>query len=232
MRELGTPDERVDAVAGRLRAVPGLLEEARANLEPGLPASSVAGGMEYAEGLADLFGATVLDFAAGLGRAGALDEASRAATEALERFAAYLRDELAPGASADCGAGSAVVADLLRWEHVLDDPPEALVAYGRLTLAETRERMEEVAAELGHATAAEAIADIQTRTPRFDELVASYRDAVEKARAYVVEHDIVTLPAGEELIVMATPTFLRSLLPFAAYEPPGPYERASSASTG
>ncbi len=224
MRELGTPDERVEAVTGRLRGVPGLLEEAGANLEPGLPAASVAGGIEYAEGLTDLFGPTVREFAAAAGHEGALDEASREACAALERFTRYMRDELAPGASAECGAGSAVVADVLRWEHVLDEPPEALVDYGRRTLAETRARMEEVAAELGHASAAEAIAEIQRRTPRLDELVGAYRRAVEEARAYVVEHDIASLPAGEELIVMATPTFLRTLLPFAAYEAPGPYE--------
>ncbi len=224
MRELGTPDERVDAVAGRLSAVPGLLEEARANLEPGLPAASVAGGIEFGEGLMELFGPTVREFAAGAGREGALDGVSREATAALERFVAYLRDELAPGASPECAAGSAVVADLLRWEHVIDESPDALVAYGRRTLRETRARMEEVAAELGHADAAEAIAEIQTRTPRYDELVGAYRHAVEEARAYVVEHEIATLPPGEELVVMATPTFLRTLLPFAAYEPPGPYE--------
>jgi uncharacterized protein (DUF885 family) len=35
---------------------------------------------------------------------------------------------------------------------------------------------------------------------------------------------MVTMPAGEELTVMATPTFLRSMLPFAAYDQPGPYD--------
>jgi len=223
VRELGTLDERVDAVAGRLRAVPGLLEEARANLEPGLPAAAVAAALEYGRDLMDLVGPTVRAFAAGAGREGALDEASREASAALERFISYLGDELAPGASPECGAGSAVVADILRWEHVLDDPPDALVAYGRQTLAESRERMEEIAAELGHPNAAAAIAEIQTRTPRFEGLVAAYRRAVESARKYVVEHDIVSLPPDEELVVMATPTFLRSMLPFAAYEPPGPY---------
>jgi uncharacterized protein (DUF885 family) len=172
----------------------------------------------------ELVGPTVRAFATDAGREGALEEVSRGAVSALERFGAYLRDELAAGASPECGAGTAVVADILRWEHVLDDPPDALVAYGRRTLAETRARMEEVAAELGHADAAAAIAEIQTHTPPFDALVGAYRHAVEEARAYVVEHDIATLPAGEELVVMATPTFLRTLLPFAAYEPPGPYE--------
>ncbi len=83
--------------------------------------------------------------------------------------------------------------------------------------------MEELAAALGQPDAASAVADIQTRTPAPEDLVEAYRRAVEAARAYVVEHDIVTLPQAEELRVMATPPFLRSMLPFAAYEAPGPY---------
>jgi len=47
---------------------------------------------------------------------------------------------------------------------------------------------------------------------------------VEAARAHVVARGIATMPPGEELTVMATPTFLRSMLPFAAYDPPGPYD--------
>jgi uncharacterized protein (DUF885 family) len=31
------------------------------------------------------------------------------------------------------------------------------------------------------------------------------------------------MPEDEELVVMATPAFLRSMLPFAAYDPPGPF---------
>ena len=42
-----------------------------------------------------------------------------------------------------------------------------------------------------------------------------------RARAYIVAHDIVTLPPGEQISVIPTPEYLRSVLPFAAYfEPP------------
>ena len=146
------------------------------------------------------------------------------ACTALAAFREHLRDGLLPGAAVECGAGRAVLEDILRWEHVLDDTPEELARYGREVLAETKDGMEEVAAELGHCDAASAVAACQADHPAPEDLVAAYRRAVEAARAHVVVRGIVTMPAGEELTVVATPTFLRSMLPFAAYDPPGSYD--------
>jgi hypothetical protein len=223
MRELGSPGERVDALAGRLGATPGLLEEARDNLEPELPVALVRTGLDQVDGLLELAGPTVRAFAVHAGHEGALDRPSRAACTALTAFRDYLRDRLLPGACAECGAGRPVLEDILRWEHVLADTPEELARYGREVLAETKDAMEEVAAELGHGNAASAVAELQSDHPAADDLVAAYRSAVENARAHVAAGGIVTMPPGEELTVMATPAFLRSMLPFAAYDPPGPY---------
>jgi len=222
MREVGSLDERVEALAGRLSAVPRLLEEARDALEPGLSAVAVRAGVEYAEGLLDLAGPTARAFAASAGREGAVDGPSAAACEALTSFRDHLEYVLAPTATSACGAGRAVLEDVLRWEHVLDDSPEALADYGRQVLAETKAAMGALAAAAGYADAAAAVAAAQAKTPAPGDVVAAYRRAVEEARDYVVRHDVVGMPEGEELVVMATPRFLRSMLPFAAYDPPGP----------
>ncbi|HEY5386504.1 MAG TPA: DUF885 domain-containing protein, partial [Thermoleophilia bacterium] len=132
--------------------------------------------------------------------------------------------DLLPGASLECAAGRPVIEDILRWEHVLDDTPEELARYGRSVLAETKDAMEEVAMGLGYGDAASAVAAVQADHPAPDGLIDAYRRAVEAARAHVVARGIATVPPGEELVVMATPTYLRSLLPFAAYDPPGPYD--------
>jgi uncharacterized protein (DUF885 family) len=55
----------------------------------------------------------------------------------------------------------------------------------------------------------------------FEEALAGYKDAMFRARAYIAEHGIVTLPPGEQISVMPTPEYLRTVIPFAAYfEPP------------
>lgn len=223
LREIGTPDERVDALAGRLRATPGLLEEARQNLEPGLPLVAVQVALDQVDGLLELFGPTVRDFAAQAGHAGALDEASATACEAVLGFRGMLRDVLLPTAEPVAGEGRAVLEDILRWEHVVDESPEDIVAYGRQVLAATQREMLDVAEELGFSDVGAAVDHIAADHPGPDGVVSAYADAVDRARRFLVDHDIVTLPPGEELEVVPTPSFLRRLLPFAAYDPPGPF---------
>ena len=55
----------------------------------------------------------------------------------------------------------------------------------------------------------------------FEEALAGYKDAMDRARAHIVEHDIATMPPGEQISVIPTPEYLRTVIPFAAYfEPP------------
>jgi uncharacterized protein (DUF885 family) len=83
--------------------------------------------------------------------------------------------------------------------------------------------MERSASAAGYPDAESAVAAAQAATPAPGELVGAYARVVDEARAFVVDHDVASLPPGEELEVLATPVFLRSLLPFAAYDPPGPF---------
>ena len=223
MRDLAPEDERLRALEARLCALPGLFEEARANLEPGLPRVFVEKAVDFADGLLELVGVTVRDFAAEIERPGVLDSASAAAHAALEGFRDHLRDQLLPVSVSVCGAGRAVLDDILRHEHMLDETPEQIAATGRALIAETQAEMKELAAAMGFTNADAAVAAVRVARPRLDELVAGYRRAVDDARAYVVSHDLVTLVEGEELAVVATPRCLRGVLPFAAYDPPGPF---------
>lgn len=223
MRDLAPDDERLRALDSRLRALPGVFEEARANLEPGLPTVFVEKALDLADGLLELVGVTVREFARDMGRPGMLDAASAIAQDALARFHDHLRDQLLPVSVATCGAGRAVLADVLRHEHMLDETPEQIAAIGRGLIAETQAEMGELAAAMGYAAVDAAVAAVRHGHPRLEGLIPDYRRAVEEARAYVVSHDLVTLADGEELKVVATPRCLRAALPFAAYDPPGPF---------
>jgi uncharacterized protein (DUF885 family) len=55
----------------------------------------------------------------------------------------------------------------------------------------------------------------------FEEALAAYEDAMLRARAHIIEHEIATMPPGELISVIPTPEYLRTVIPFAAYfEPP------------
>ena len=44
---------------------------------------------------------------------------------------------------------------------------------------------------------------------------------MKRARQFVIDHDLVTIPPDEELKIVETPLFVRNQIPYAAYMPPG-----------
>jgi uncharacterized protein (DUF885 family) len=55
----------------------------------------------------------------------------------------------------------------------------------------------------------------------FEEALAAYKDAMVRARTHIIERGIATMPPGEQISVIPTPEYLRTVIPFAAYfEPP------------
>jgi uncharacterized protein (DUF885 family) len=59
----------------------------------------------------------------------------------------------------------------------------------------------------------------------FDAALAGYRDAMLRARRYIAEHDLATLPAGDVIEVVPTPAHMRSTIPLAAYFEPAAFDR-------
>ena len=53
----------------------------------------------------------------------------------------------------------------------------------------------------------------------FGEVLQLYKDSMRKARQFVIDNNILTLPEGETLLVDVTPMYLRRLIPIALYQP-------------
>ena len=51
-----------------------------------------------------------------------------------------------------------------------------------------------------------------------DEVISQ---AMAAARQFVIDHEIATIPAGEEIRIEPTPEFMRPIIPYAAYSSPG-----------
>ena len=58
----------------------------------------------------------------------------------------------------------------------------------------------------------------------FVESLGEYRESMDRARAFVVEHGLATPPDEDHLNVIETPSFIRHLIPFAAYYDPAKYD--------
>jgi uncharacterized protein (DUF885 family) len=93
-------------------------------------------------------------------------------------------------------------------------------------LADSKAARDAVCAEIDPTLSPEEVGDLvkNDHAATFAEALDEYRASMARARSFVAEHDLATIPEGEELVVMETPSFLRHLMPFAAYFEPAKFD--------
>ena len=210
-----------DAVA-RLRAIPEALDHGRRNLAPELVApvfvdravGQARAGARYVRALLPAE-ARDPDLRAALAEAG-VDAAA-----AFEGFAAFLED-LRSRATGDFALGESRYSRLLRdKEHIPLDTSHlrerGWTEYERLS-AELRELARRVA---GTEDWTAVLQELNRDHPESPEAMRrSYADWTKRARSFLLERGLVTLPEGEECLVEPSPPFQRPVLAVASYASP------------
>ena len=225
LHRLRPEEELVAAAAARLRAVPQNLEDGKRNLRDELvPAilldravNQAHAGARYAR---ELLPAEVTDGAL----RSQLAEAGAVAATAYEDYAVFL-DEMRPRATGDWAFGEDRYSRILRDAELLDLDARALRERGRQQVEELSGELRRCARELRstddwHAVLLELNEDHPT-TP--EEMRVGYEDWTAKARAFLVERELVTFPEGEVCTVEPSPPFQRPVIAVASYQNPPAY---------
>ena len=153
----------------------------------------------------------------------ALRAAIERAKGAVNDFAAFLEQDLLPRSRGVYAVGEAHYNLLLKNKHFLAHDAQSLLALGENLFARTKKELGELADELAPGKEIEDVARaIQDKHPSIDEILPAYRKAMEAARDFVKETNLVSFPPKEELHVVHTPEFRRHEIPFAAYLSPSP----------
>jgi uncharacterized protein (DUF885 family) len=159
-----------------------------------------------------------------------LPELIRQAATALENFANCIETDLLPLAKGDFACGERRFAQILGFRHFLDINADQLHAFGQELFDETAARLREACNALnGNDDIAALTARLASNHPPAEQLIDTYRENMFAARKYLEEHEIVTLPAREKLVITETPVFLRHEIPFAAYLEPLPNDAEQQA---
>jgi uncharacterized protein (DUF885 family) len=214
-------DARARAAVARLRALPGFLDEARATLAdcPVVHVETalhmVQAGLPLVDQLAEAFpdGAD-LELAAACG----------AARDGFAAFAAHLAGPLRERAASD---GFAVGEDAfnfrLHFQHAVQATATELLRYGARLVEEVERDVVTLAAAITPGAHWLDVLDrLRDDHPTAEGLVDAYAGEMQRARAFVEQRGLVPLPDGQ-LAVVATPGYLRPLIPLAAYVPPGAF---------
>lgn len=220
--------ELVRAAAARLRAVPEALAAGTRNLTPELaPPVYVERALGQARAGAgwvrDLLPAEVGDPAL----RGTLAEAGAPAAAALEAFAAFL-EAFRDRARGTWAIGEERYTRLLRERELLDVDARRLRERGRQEYEHLAERLREYARRLAGTDDWPRVLDdlSQDHPPSPEAMRAAYAEWTERARSFLRERGLVSLPEGEACVVEPSPLFQRPLLAVASYQGPAAFARS------
>ena len=216
--------ERLHSMAGRIEGIPACLEEHRTRARG--PQIRLWQSLELAsaDALPGLF-AEILGVGRGIlapAEVRRLERAVDRANEAVARYAGWVRSSL-PEAVDDWAIGSERFDELVHLRAFDGLDADAILEIGERQLTDNRAAREATAREIDpDADVHEVIERIKEDQPAtFAAALDGYRDAMYRSRQYLIDHDIVTVPPDERLIVIETPAYQRTIIPFAAYfDPP------------
>jgi uncharacterized protein (DUF885 family) len=223
VRRLHPEPELVRAAVARLGQVPAVLDAGRSNLDADLASPLLVNralgqcraAVVYSR---DLLPAEVADD----NLRAELAEAGAAAADAYESFAAHLTD-LAGKAKGDWALGEERYSRLLREKELLADDASSLRERGRAAHAALDDEMRDLCRREWNDDDWRSRLDIvNADRPTTPEAMRSgYEKWTNDARAFLVEHDLVSFPEGERCTVEPSPPFQRPVLAVASYfQPP------------
>ncbi|WP_053738316.1 DUF885 domain-containing protein [Nocardia sp. NRRL S-836] len=210
----------VEATTAKLAEVPSVLAAAERNLDPALASPLVVRRAlaQARTGRSFVLDALPLEVSAPELRARLVDAAVPAA-EAFDRFAAFL-DDLALRATGDWRMGEKLYSALLQDKEMLGYGSPELHQRGQDAYAALEAEMVELAGTPDWRSVMSALQD--DHPPTLEAMRAEYEAETRRARTALVEHQLVTLPEGEECRVVPSPQFHRAVMAVASYVGPPP----------
>jgi uncharacterized protein (DUF885 family) len=226
-RNFAPLEERVRSVVAILNQAPRIFSAAQANLAEKLPRPQVETAIEEADGAADFL---AKDLVAALKEVknenlmAGFDAANRQAISELRAFAAYLKEQKLPKATAPYALGRAKYRKLLEYGEMVMQSPEQLLEVGMRELQRKQQVFGEAARVIDPAKPPiEVFRAIQKDHPTEQSLVPDTARDLDMIRQFVIDRGLITLPSPARASVAETPQFMRATS-FASMDTPGPFE--------
>jgi uncharacterized protein (DUF885 family) len=227
-RDFAPAATRLAAVVERLRAVPAVYAAARANLR-NPPREFTDLAIRMSKGSIGFFEQSVVTWAHAAARGDTalrakFDDVNSATAAATRAFASWLESDLAPRSHGTYAIGSENFSLKLRYDEMVIDSVDSLLARGEAQLAKDRTAFVETARRIDPSKDPSAVMKRLTDDhPTAEDLIPSIKRSLESARQFLVSKNLVTIPSEVRPRVEETPPYARAGS-FASMDTPGPYE--------
>src|SRR5688500_943121 len=206
-RDFAPLRDRLESIAARLEKAPQLLTETRERVTDPVKLW-IEIDIESTQRMPGFLD-TILSAARAEGDDEALTtrlaSAADATKAALEEHTGWLRDDVLPRATADWKAGPERFDEMVRLRELEADADEILAVGEELLVSEKAAR-DALCGEIEPGASPAEVADIvkDDHAATFAEALNEYRDSMDRARAFAVEHGLAPPPRGGPLHEMLT----------------------------
>ncbi|WP_375382873.1 DUF885 domain-containing protein [uncultured Sphingomonas sp.] len=225
-RTYAPPAVRMKAVIAMFRNVPAAASNIRANLKTPMPVSFIDYGVAGFGGFADFYGtdakkafASVKDPALNA----QFDQAAASASAAMRSLADWLKTQKPSATPQGYALSAERFSRMLAATEDVSIPLDRLEAVGRADLKRNQDALAAACASFAPGATIAACTQKMGEHKMAGGPVAAARTMVPRLRAFVVSHDIVSIPGTEAALVEESPPYNRQN---AAYiDPPGPFDK-------
>jgi len=219
--------ERIEAIIGRIGAVPDYLPKCRKALTRPYRSWNEA-ALEVGAELPSLFASMetyVISRTDDKDAHQRIHAAVKEATAAIEEHNSYLEKDVLPSAVDDYAITPEEYARYLEVKGY-DFTPKQLLEIGEAHLGFCKHEIATLSRQVTTTgTPLDAIMALKSDHPVDSEgVLREYRSAVERSREFVIAKNLCTVPEGEDLVVMETPEFMRPMFAFAGQFEPGKFD--------
>lgn len=228
LRDFAPQKLRMANALARLEKIPIFMEQGKANLKRGesIPKVWTETGIETTSSGKEFFDKVIPIFAEKVPEIKKrILDATQKAKESFDSYETFLKEEILPRSDGDFAIGKKLFDYLLSSHHMLPYNSDQIYSIGEKLIEETQKEMEKVSKEIDpQKDWTDIVKEIKKTHPEKEKLLDFYKKEMEKARDFVKQKDLVTIPEGEKLEVIETPIFERNIIPYGAYMPPAPFE--------
>jgi len=224
--EYASKEARAGHFVARLEKAPAFLDQAMANLKASNAIYRKV-ALEATDGVVSLVRDLGPDFVRGTASEKRFDEAKKPALDALERYAAFIRNDLPKRAEFDWRMGPRRFA--AKWKYYLQVSftPAQMLTYAERELRETRAEMLKLAEPLAkqwfpdkqydrsnpdaylNAVVKDVLGKVQNEKIKRDELVEQTEKDVAEINDFIRRKQVVSIVDYPNLKVIPTPEFMR-----------------------
>jgi uncharacterized protein (DUF885 family) len=231
-RKFAPADDRLRSLIAREKQMPGLLAEARTNLQnPPRIFTEIA--IEQLPGIVGFFQRDVpaaFQDASDPALKSEFAQTNAAVISALNDYLAWLKTDLLPRSNGDFRIGADTFSKKLQYDEMVDLPLPRLLEIGYADMRQNQQHFAEIAKELEpNKTPREVLEELGSQHPAPGQLIPAFTATFTSLLDFIRSHNIVTIPSDVRPVVEETPPFMRATTQ-ASMDSPGPFETHATTS--